>query len=358
MKISKVFAGMTATAMMAALAVMPASALDENEAVNATGTWTYTYTGSQLQSAVDDGSAQLSENEDGTYTLGCNIQVGHVMNAKLTMVAKSSTSNIFAGEGNAALSEDYFFTVQSSWTGVAPADSVEGTVKYTEETKKGATDLNAWDSGSVKFNGQWAQILLTDDDLSGVTVEVTLVADEDTTWEYHSYSEEDDADNVYRTFILFGSPSQIIETVSVDEINSQVDGGVTSGNYSSSATSSSDDSSSADTSSSSDDSSSTSSSSSSTSSSSDDSSSSSSGSSSSSSSTSSTSGSTSSSASGSTSTSSSASGSSTTTLGSSNTSGSSVASDNTENAESGAAAGVGLALAAIAGAAVVVTRKK
>ncbi len=353
MKISKVFAGMTATAMMAALAVMPASALDENDAVNATGTWTYTYTGSQLQSAVDDGSAQLSENEDGTYTLGCNIQVGHVMNAKLTMVAKSSTSNIFAGEGNAALSEDYFFTVQSSWTGVAPADSVEGTVKYTEETKKGATDLNAWDSGSVKFNGQWAQILLTDGDLSGVTVEVTLVADEDTTWEYHSYSEEDDADNVYRTFILFGSPSQIIETVSVDEINSQVDGGVTSSNYSSSATSSSDDSSSADTSSSSDDSSSTSSSSSSsTSSASDD------DDDSSTASTSSSTSSTSSSASGSTSTSSSASGSSTTTIGSSNTSGSSVASDNTENAESGAAAGVGLALAAIAGAAVVVTRKK
>ena len=87
--------------------------------------------------------------------------------AALTMVAS------MAIPVSAATSEAYMYTVQKSWNGKAPADQEETPIKFmfeddgvTPKTKKGATDLNKWDSGTEKFNGQWAQIILTDNDLS------------------------------------------------------------------------------------------------------------------------------------------------------------------------------------------------
>lgn len=56
---------------------------------NTKGTYTYTMTSDNLKKALEDGKAQLKENEDGSYTLGMNIQIGHLANAKVTGVVTS-----------------------------------------------------------------------------------------------------------------------------------------------------------------------------------------------------------------------------------------------------------------------------
>lgn len=321
MKISKIFAGMSAAAIIAAAVAMPASAEApvEKEFYPATGEWTYTYSGSDIQAAIDANGAQLSENksEDGspsTWTCGMNIQVGHMKNAKVTMTVHSDTNNIYKGADAEAGSDDTMWTVQTSWNADAPADKEKSTVKYTENEAKGATELNNWDSGPTKFNGQWAQFMLTDNDLSGVTITVKVVADDATTWEYHKDNEEKPEENVYRVFIMFGKDAAKIETVENAEINKQIEGEGTTSSGDGSTTSSS-------------------------------------------SSSGSSSGSSSSSASSS---SKGGSNGGSTSKGSATTSSAKDigASDNTANAESGAAAGVGLAIAALAGAAIVVSRKK
>lgn len=332
MKISKIFAVMSAAALAAAtLSAVSVSAAEEKENNKfypadgtTSGVYTYTYTGDQIAAAVDGGGAQLNENKDpeggpSTWTCGFNIQVGHQTNALVTMKVTSSKANIYTGDAENPGSEDYLYTVQTSWNGNAPADGVESPVKYNEETtKKGAAELNGWDSGDTKFNGQWAQFMMTDDDLSSVTVEVTI-DNSNSTWEYHGYDEEKTADeNAYTVLVMFGSPSQIFETVPYEEIFSK-DGGSTNSNDSNNSGTGS-----------------TASGSSSTA------------------STASTASTSSKSGGSSTSTKSGGTSTSTKTTTSTTTS----TSDNTANAESGAAAGVGLAIAALAGAAIVVSRKK
>jgi hypothetical protein len=235
MKISKIFAGMSALAMAATMVVSASADTEivENAYRNATGTWTYTYTGDQILAACNttnekgDGTcAQFGANEDGTYTCGFNVQVGHMKNAVLTMKVTSSTGNVFNGynEDGSFISgtEDYLWTVQKSWTGDADSDSVKSTIKYTDTEAKGATELNGWVTGSTKFNGQWAQFMLTDDNLSAVTVEVTVTADENTKWECHADSDEADADNTYIVLNMFASPATITEKVDHAVINNQI----------------------------------------------------------------------------------------------------------------------------------------
>ncbi len=205
------------------------SAIEEGEYFNATGTWTYVYDSETIQKAIDDNGAQFSENDNGTYSLGFNIQVGPVRNAIVTVVASSSTSNIYNGVGNNSINKDYMYTVQPSWTCYAPTDSVVGNVKWSYDvdgsqvTAKGACDINEWDSGSIQWNGTWAQITLADNDISGLSISVTITADENTTWKYIQYDEDEaEEDNVYTIFSMFGSPSTVHETIPVNEINSQI----------------------------------------------------------------------------------------------------------------------------------------
>jgi hypothetical protein len=290
-----------------------------------------------------------------------------------------------------AADTDYLYLVKASWNGNTPTDGVEGTVKWTENVVKGACDLNAWDTGSIKYNGEWAQCILTSDDLSSVSITFTITSNENSTWEAHQYDDEAPAeDQVYQVFLTLGQTETVpYETITQpddlesnnnkmvatcinewtytygsDVIQSAIDNGkaefsanedgtytlgfniqvghvadalvtgtVTADNLYQGASDSTDSTGSSTTdSTSSKNDSSTSSTSSSTS------------------STSSTSSSTSSTKSGSTS-----SAAKTTSTAGSTTS---AASDNTSNAESGAAAGVGLAIAALAGAAIVVSRKK
>ena len=244
-KISKIFAGMSAAAIIAAAVAMPASAEApvEEEFYPATGEWTYTYSGSDIQAAIDANGAQLIENksEDGspsTWTCGMNIQVGHMKNAKVTKTVHSDTNYNIKGAVADAGSDDTMWTDQTSWNADAPADKEKSTVKYTENEAKGATELNNWDSGPTKFNGQWAQFMLTDNDLSGVTITVKVVADDATTWEYHKDNEEKPEENVYRVFIMFGNDAAKIETVENAEINKQIEGEGTTSSGDGSTTSS------------------------------------------------------------------------------------------------------------------------
>ena len=167
------------------------------------------------------------------YNVGFNIQVGHVKNAKISVKVKSSDNTIWNGADG--VSEGYMYTVQKSWNCDAPADDEYGEIPFTfdgsPQKQKGATFLNNWDTGPTKFNGQWAQITLTDPDLSKLTFEVTFVADSNSKWEYHPYDEDDEKNELW-TFIFAGGDSAAFapETVSVDVINSQF-GGLTSSNY-------------------------------------------------------------------------------------------------------------------------------
>ncbi len=225
MKISKIFAGMSALAVAAtmSLAASADEAPVENQFYNATGTWTAEFTGDQLSKAAEDGGAQLSENEDGTYTFGCNIQVGHMKNAKVTMEVSSTKNNIFNGADADATNSTYMWTVQASWNADAPADKEKTPVKFTEDEKKGAVDLKDWDSGPTKYNGQWAQFIMTDNDLSAITIKATIVADDATTWEYHTIDPEAEQ-NVYEVFRMFGAPNTETTTVDSETINAQIEG--------------------------------------------------------------------------------------------------------------------------------------
>lgn len=139
--------------------------------------------------------------------------------ASLSMVAA------MAIPASAAASEGYMYTVQKSWTKKAPADQEETPVKFMYDAdgnpvlKNGATDLNKWDSGEVKFNGQWAQIILTDDDLSAITIDFTIDMDDATQVEFHADDPEKPDDNVYQVFNVFGGDAQSINTCPHAEIN-------------------------------------------------------------------------------------------------------------------------------------------
>ncbi len=387
MKISKIFAGMSALALAAAVAVPVTAdeAPQENGFYAATGKWTLNFDGSSMDGittvvdpasdwkAPDDAKGQLigyTDAETGkvTYNFGCNIQVGHMKKAVVTIHVTSDSGNIWqadennAGEGQ-AVSEGYMYTVQKSWNGDCAADFQQGwTHTYNEDgTPKyadGACDLNGWNSGPGKFNGQWCQISLTDDNLSALHFEITIDCTGNSTWEYHPYSADKEDEYQYIICNGFGgnggfTPSSVSgdgdpyvkqgETeagamaqivVDGDYINKQIPGAVCKdGDESSEGDSSKDDSSG---------------SSSSNSGSGTDSNSSKGG---------------SSSNGGNNSKGGNGGGGGKSGGGSAGTSTSSTgdgeaASDATENAESGAAAGVGLAIAALAGAAVVVSRKR
>ena len=217
MKISKIFAGLSAAAIMASMAAaVPASA-----------------------------------KEIDIYNLGFNIQVGHCKNSRLTIKVTSSKDNIWDWENKTATNEGYMYTVQKSWSQDAPSDDELGDV-YGDlnedgsfKQAKGATILNNWECGPSKYQGQWAQITLTDDDLSALTFEVTFDGS-DSTWEYHPYdpSKSHEQQN-YETFIFVGgavsgdggiesrydtdgnATSEYAGKADIDEINSQF-GGVTS----------------------------------------------------------------------------------------------------------------------------------
>ena len=195
-----------------------------------TGSWQITYTGDELKAAVENESADLAENENGTYSFGTNMQVGHFKNLKVTLKAYSTKNNIYNGEGAEPTDEGYLYTVQASWNADAPADMEKHPVKFSEETsddgepimKKGAVDLNSWDSGNTKFNGQWAQITLTDDDVESLTIVADIVADEDTTLEYHPV-EEDREVNDYTVFSFFMHPNIKTYSVYSQELNDQIE---------------------------------------------------------------------------------------------------------------------------------------
>ncbi|MBR1663811.1 MAG: hypothetical protein IJ696_05745 [Ruminococcus sp.] len=88
--------------------------------------------------------------------------------------------------------------------------------------KKGAVDVNEWDSGPTKFNGQWVQFVMTDDDLSSITIKATVVADENTTWEYHPVDPDSDV-NEYVVLNFLGAPNTVTTTVAAEEINAQIE---------------------------------------------------------------------------------------------------------------------------------------
>ena len=223
MMMKRFISGLSAAAIAASCMAIGASAEApvENDFYAATGKWVITYSGEKMLAdvakAVDpegedwnkDAKGQLvgytnpETGEVDNYNFGCNIQVGHAKKELVTIKVKSTKDNIFDGEK--VTNEAYMYTVQASWNGDSPADYKEGwTHSYNADGEKvmaaGAGDINGWNSGSTKFNGNWAQITLTDDDLAALTFEVTIEADSKTKWEYHPYSAESAADYQYILF--------------------------------------------------------------------------------------------------------------------------------------------------------------
>ncbi len=203
---------------------------EENKFYNATGKWEVVYSGESLQQIIDndDGGAQFSQNDDGTYTFGCNLQVGHAKNLKVTLEVTSTKNNLFNGADSDPVDSAYMYTVQASWNGDAPADLEKHPIKFMFDEdgnpvmKKGAVDVNEWDSGPTKFNGQWVQFVMTDDDLSAITIKATVVADENTTWEYHPIDPDSDV-NEYVVLNFLGAPNTLTTTVAAEEINAQIE---------------------------------------------------------------------------------------------------------------------------------------
>lgn len=111
-------------------------------------------------------------------------------------------------EGDTAMSGTvYMYTVQASWNGNTPADLEEGPVRFSydddgnQKTAKGACDLNQWDSGSIKYNGNWIQCNLASADISDLSMTFTVESTADTRWEYHAAdSGETDQYEVLRVF--------------------------------------------------------------------------------------------------------------------------------------------------------------
>ena len=146
------------------------------------------------------------------------------------MSALAVAASAMSITASASTNSTYMYTVQASWNADAPADKEKTEVKFMYDDngdpvlKKGATDVNNWDSGPTKFNGQWAQFILTDDNLAAVTVKATIVADADTTWEYHPYDDSKSAEeNVYIIFNMFGAGASISETTDSKTLNEQIE---------------------------------------------------------------------------------------------------------------------------------------
>ncbi|MBR1749806.1 MAG: hypothetical protein IJ740_02835 [Ruminococcus sp.] len=204
----------------------------ENKFYNATGKWEAVYSGEDIQKLIDadEGGFGFGENEDGTYTFGCNIQVGHAKNLKVTLEVTSTKDNLYNGADADPVNSTYMYTVQPSWSADAPADLEKHPIKFMYDEdgnpvmKKGAVDVNEWDSGPSKFNGQWAQFVMTDDDLSAITIKATFVADGDTTWEYHPYdTDKTPEENIYIVFNFMSGTSVVTTTVASDTINGQIE---------------------------------------------------------------------------------------------------------------------------------------
>lgn len=108
-----------------------------------------------------------------------------------------------------AAASDYMYTPKTSWNGNTETDLVESVIKFTEDTTaKGASEFNQWNTGSVKYNGAWCQYILTDNDLSGITITVTVESTADTVWETHDYDEDKSADDQqYEVFRMMGGYS-------------------------------------------------------------------------------------------------------------------------------------------------------
>lgn len=139
----------------------------------------------------------------------------------LAMVAAMAVTPVSAAETG------YLYLVQKSWNKKAPADQTEGAVKFSDKTALGACDLNQWNSGTDKFNGQWAQYILSSDDLSSVTLKFTVETTADSTWEYHADDEAKPDDNIYQVFLALGKT----ETVAHKTINDTVEGTPADGDF-------------------------------------------------------------------------------------------------------------------------------
>lgn len=191
--------------------------LEKWEFYPATGAWTKTYTGDQLALAISNGDAEFKLSDQGFYVFGCNVQVGHMKHAKLTLEVHSTKNNIYNGVGNDPIKSTYMWAVGPSWNNDSTADLEKHFINYeTDENGDplmnfGAVDFNNWDSGSTKFNGQWAQFAMTDSDLQYISIKATIVADAQTTWEYYPY--DDERSTIYKVFnFMSGDSMDTIET--------------------------------------------------------------------------------------------------------------------------------------------------
>lgn len=316
MKISKIFAAMSAAAIAASMVALPA--------------------------AADDAAAGSTMK---AYNVGFNIQFGHFYGGTITATATGGNVLGMAKAEDGSLTctgekvDSQKMWVVNDWSSTVSNDFVEG-IAIADGT---------YDANNPGWNGMWIQCYI--DDLSA-GLEVTFeISAEDGTWKEMDPSEDefsgwsvlvpavDGHDAFVHTEANGNQPSQktftYTLTISGDELQAAMDAKGTKPQVAEEEISTGDTSTTDSTGSTASGSSSTTSSGSSST-----------GSTGGSSNTSSKGGSTTTSKGGST------------TSTKTTTSTTSASSDNTANAESGAAAGVGLAIAALAGAAIVVSRKK
>lgn len=317
MKISKIFAGMSAAAIIAAAVAMPASAVVPTQK---TFTYTITLTGDELKAAMDAKGTkpQVAEEEiadpngaEGdtmkAYNIGFNIQFGHFCGGTFSATATGGDLLTMGTDENGALTCTGEKTdSQSMWL----VNDWAGTVKNQFVENVAIADGGGESSGNPGWNGMWIQCYTADLD-AGLEVTVNIDAS-DATWKDMDPEDPDFTGWSVLVPALDGKDAFIIKDAGGD--NSSDSGSTSSGDSSNTSSGSS-------------------------------------------------SGSSSSSSSGSSSSKGGSNGGSnggSTSKGSATTSSAKDAgtSDNTANAESGAAAGVGLAIAALAGAAIVVSRKK
>lgn len=313
MKISKIFAGMSAAAIVAAAVAMPASAVVPTEK---TFSYTITLTSDELKAAMDAGGKkpQVAEEEiadpngaEGdtmkAYNIGFNIQFGHFCGGTFSATATGGDLLTMGTDENGALTCTGEKTdSQSMWL----VNDWAGTVKNQFVENVAIADGGGESTGNPGWNGMWIQCYTADLD-AGLEITVNIDA-ADATWK--DMDPEDPEFTGWSVLVpaLDGHDPFVITDVQGD--NSSDSGSTSSGDNSNTSSGSS-------------------------------------------------SGNGSSSSSGSSSSKGGSNGGST-SKGSASTSSAkdAGASDNTANAESGAAAGVGLAIAALAGAAIVVSRKK
>lgn len=317
MKISKIFAGMSAAAIIAAAVAMPASAVVPTQK---TFTYTITLTGDELKAAMDAKGTkpQVAEEEiadpngaEGdtmkAYNIGFNIQFGHFCGGTFSATATGGDLLTMGTDENGALTCTGEKTdSQSMWL----VNDWAGTVKNQFVENVAIADGGGESAGNPGWNGMWIQCYTADLD-AGLEITVNIDA-ADATWKDMDPKDPEFTGWSVLVPALDGHDPFVITDVEGD--NSSDSGSTSSGDNSNTSSGSSSGN----------------------------------GSSSSSGSSSSKGGSNGGSNGGSTS------------KGSASTSSAkdAGASDNTANAESGVAAGVGLAIAALAGAAIVVSRKK